>query len=432
MSTLNATHRPELISWVASANALNHDFPIQNLPFGIFTSQRQSQPHVGMAIGDQILDLAELAQSGLLKLSHPRVLQSSSLNAFIELGSATWSAVRAQVSALLRVDNPTLRDRPDLYAQLFTAQADAQMLLPVEVGGYTDFYSSKEHATNVGSMFRDPKNALLPNWLEIPIGYNGRASSVVVSETSVRRPHGQIKSPNQERPEFGPCKKLDIELETGFIIGRGNALGEPISCADAEQHIFGMVLLNDWSARDIQTWEYVPLGPFNSKTFATTISPWVVTMEALAPFRVAGPAQQPQPLAYLQHQAEALPGVDIQLEVQLTPDGSRQASTICTTNFNYMYWSMAQQLTHHTSGGCNTRVGDLMGSGTISGPTPDSYGSLLELTWNGANPLSLADGSTRQFLQDGDELTLRGWAQGTGYRVGFGTCRGKILPARIR
>lgn len=431
---LNKTHNPLLKSWVESANKPDQDFPIQNLPFGVFTSTNQSQPHVGVAIGDAILDLAVVAKEGLITCSDNSVFNSPSLNAFIELGAATWSDVRAQVSDLLRADNAVLRDNAELRHQALVAQSAARMLLPVKIGGYTDFYSSKEHATNVGCMFRDPKNALLPNWLEIPIGYNGRASSVIVSDTPVRRPNGQMKAPTQDRPVLGPCKKLDMELETGFIIGRGNALGEPIACEDAEQHIFGMVLLNDWSARDIQTWEYVPLGPFNSKTFATTISPWVVTMEALAPFRVATPEQEPQPLPYLQHKSGEKQGVDIHLEVQLKPENSHQASTICRTNFKHMYWSMAQQLAHHTVSGCNTNVGDLMGSGTISGPTPDSFGSLLELTWNGANPLTLMnekDGNTRQFIQDGDELTLSGWAQGDNYRVGFGLCRGKILPALV-
>ncbi len=425
--TLHSTHNPQLTSWITSANQPNHDFPIQNLPLGVFTTATQRQAHVGVAIGDDILDLAVLQDAGVLDFGN--VFVASSLNAFIDLGDAAWSKLRSTVSELLSADNPLLRDNAALRAQAIVPQQGAQMLLPVAIGGYTDFYSSKEHATNVGSMFRDPKNALLPNWLEIPIGYNGRASSVIVSDTPVRRPNGQTKGPTENRPEFGPCKKLDIELETGFIIGRGNELGEPITAANAEQHIFGMVLLNDWSARDIQTWEYVPLGPFNSKTFATSISPWVVTLEALAPFRVATPTQEPQPLHYLQHAAGVHHGVDIHLEVQLTPQQSGVESTICKTNFKYMYWSMAQQLVHHTASGCNTRVGDLMGSGTISGPTKDSFGSLLELTWNGANPLTLVDGTTRQFIQDGDELTLRGWAQGDGYRVGFGLCRGRVLPA---
>ncbi len=430
MSSLNATHNPQLRSWVSSANLPEQHFPIQNLPFGVFHTAGLAA-HVGVAIGDMILDLAELQQAGLLSLpvEGAAVLVASSLNGLIELGAPVWNSVRGQLSALLAADNPLLRDDAALRARVLVSQQAATMLLPVTIGGYTDFYSSKEHATNVGCMFRDPKNALLPNWLEIPIGYNGRASSVIVSDTPVRRPNGQTKSPTRERPEFGPCKKLDIELETGFIIGRGNALGEPIACQDAEQHIFGMVLLNDWSARDIQTWEYVPLGPFNSKTFATTISPWVVTMEALAPFRVPTPCQEPAPLPYLQHQPGVNYGIDLQLEVTLTPELSQQSSTICRSNFRHMYWSMAQQLTHHTSSGCNTRVGDLMGSGTISGLTPDSCGSLLELTWNGANPLTLADGSMRSFILDGDELTITGWAQAADYRVGFGVCRGKILPA---
>ena len=426
---LNVTHNPDLTSWITSANLVGQDFPIQNLPFGVFVTADQSEPHVGVAIGVVILDLAQVEQAGLIKIRNGSVFRSSSLNAFIALGSAVWSDVRLQISNLLRADNPVLRDNAPLRAKALVPQSEATMLLPVEIGGYTDFYSSKEHATNVGSMFRDPGNALLPNWLEIPIGYNGRASSVIVSDTPIRRPAGQTKAASQNRPEFGPCKKLDIELETGFIIGSGNALGEPIACEAAEQHIFGMVLLNDWSARDIQTWEYVPLGPYNSKTFATTISPWVVTMEALQPFRVSTPVQVPEPLAYLQHKPGIHHGVDIHLEVVLTPEQSGLPSTICRTNFKTMYWSMAQQLAHHTSSGCNTRVGDLMGSGTISGSEKDTFGSLLELTWNGARPLTLSDGSTRQFLQDGDELTLRGWAQGANYRVGFGFCRGKILPA---
>ena len=300
------------------------------------------------------------------------------------------------------------------------------MQLPVAIGGYTDFYSSKEHATNVGSMFRDPKNALLPNWLHVPIAYNGRASSVVVSGTPIRRPKGQLKPPDAEQPVFGPSCKLDFELETAFIVGEGNALGAPIAIADAERHIFGLVLMNDWSARDIQQWEYVPLGPFNSKTFGTSISPWIVTLAALEPFRVAGPAQDPSPLPYLAQSGDH--AFDIHLELSLRPRGG-EATTICRTNFKHLYWSMAQQLTHHTVSGCNTRVGDLMGSGTISGPTADSRGSLLELAWNGQRPLSLPGGATRSFLEEGDEVIITGWCQGEGYRVGFGEVRGRILPA---
>jgi fumarylacetoacetase len=279
-------------------------------------------------------------------------------------------------------------------------------------------------------MFRDAKNALLPNWLEMPIGYNGRASSVVVSGTPVRRPNGQTKAPNADRPIFGPCRKLDIELETAFVIGDGNALGEPISVAEAERHIFGLVLMNDWSARDIQQWEYVPLGPFISKSFATSISPWVVTLDALEPFRVEGPPQNPEPLAYLRQTGKQ--AYNVELEVWLRPKGAEQATRISRTNFRYLYWSMAQQLAHHTVTGCNTRTGDLMGSGTISGPTPESFGSLLELTWNGARSLHLVGGGTRTFLEDGDEVSITGWCQGANYRIGFGTVSGRVLAGEIR
>jgi fumarylacetoacetase len=304
--------------------------------------------------------------------------------------------------------------------------AEAELHLPLEIPGYTDFYSSKEHATNVGSMFRDPKNALLPNWLHVPIAYNGRASSVVVSGTLIRRPLGQTKAPDAEAPTFGPSRKLDFELETAFVVGAGNALGEPIPVAEAERHIFGLVLLNDWSARDIQQWEYVPLGPFNSKSFATSISPWIVTLDALAPFRVAGPEQSPAPLPYLAQTGAR--GIDLRLEIALAAAGEPPA-TISRTNARYLYWSMAQQLAHHTVSGCSTRVGDLMASGTISGPTPDSLGSLLELAGNGRKPLVLPGGAQRSFLEDGDEVAMTGWCQGDGYRVGFGEVRGRIVAA---
>jgi fumarylacetoacetase len=438
-SDLQATLDPARKSWIDSANDPQCDFPIQNLPFGVFCQAGNTgdagdagnaAPRVGVAIGDLIADLAVLHDAGLLRLPQgatKEVFARGALNDFIALGRDTWRSVRIQLSSLLARETATLRDDTALKARAFVRQADATLHLPVEIPGYTDFYSSKEHATNVGSMFRDPKNALLPNWSEMPIGYNGRASSVVVSGTPVRRPRGQLKLPDQERPVFGACRKLDIELETGFIVGRGNALGEPVACEDAEDHIFGMVLLNDWSARDIQQWEYVPLGPFNAKTFATSISPWVVTLDALAPFRVAQPQQDPQPLEYLRHAGDH--AFDIALEVLLRPEGAAEATSIARTNFRHMYWTMAQQLAHHTVAGCNTRVGDLMGSGTISGPTPDSFGSLLELTWNAKNPLELAGGGTRGFIEDGDELTLAGWCQGEGYRVGFGTCVGTILPA---
>ncbi len=425
MAKFDSTTDPALKSWVESANAADCEFPIQNLPYGVFKTG-DSAPRVGVAIGDRILDLAALAEAGLLKCE-AGVFARPRLNDFIALGRAAWRSVREQVSALLSRDNQALQGNAALRDKVLVAQADATLLLPVEVPGYTDFYSSKEHATNVGALFRDPKNALLPNWSELPIGYNGRASSVIVSGTPVRRPNGQIKLPDQERPIFGACRKLDIELETGFIVGVPNALGEPVPCEEAEQHIFGMVLLNDWSARDLQAWEYVPLGPFNSKTFSTTISPWIVTMDALEPFRTAQPAQSPEPLSYLRHGGEH--AFDIQLEAQIKPQGAAKETTFARTNFKHMYWSMAQQLAHHTVSGCNTRVGDLMGSGTLSGPTRDSLGALLELTYNGREPITLETGEKRAFIEDGDELTLRGWAQGEGYRVGFGLCTGTILPA---
>src|SRR5690349_9268274 len=421
---------PSLKSFVAVAP--DSHFPIQNLPFGVFSTDADPTLRVGVAIGDLILDLAVLEDTGLLTAdpTGSRVFNRPSLNAFIALGQAIWRETRASISELLRHDSPRLRDDQDLRARALVPMAGATLHLPVEIGGYTDFYSSREHATNVGMMFRDPKNALLPNWLHLPVGYNGRASSVVVSGTPVRRPNGQTKAPNAENPSFGPSAKLDIELETAFIVGEGNALGEPIPVSDAEWHIFGMVLMNDWSARDIQQWEYVPLGPFNAKTFATSISPWVVTLDALEPFRVAGPAQDPEPLPFLPQGGKT--NIDINLEVTLRREGKTRATILCRTNFRHMYWSMAQQLAHHTVSGCNTRIGDLMGSGTISGPEPDSFGSLLELTWNAQKPLTLAGGRPRTFLEDGDDVTIDGWCQGDGYRVGFGfgTVSGRVLPSR--
>lgn len=298
----------------------------------------------------------------------------------------------------------------------------------MHIPGYTDFYSSKEHATNVGCMFRDPKNALLANWSELPVGYNGRASSVIVSGTNIVRPSGQIKLPTADRPQFSACRKLDFELETGFIVGKANTLGEPIAIENAWDHIFGMVLFNDWSARDLQQWEYVPLGPFNAKTFASSISPWIVTLEALEPFKTHSPIQEPQPLPYLRED-HSNNSYDIHLSVEIQAEGATQANVICETNFKYMYWSMAQQLTHHTIAGCNVQVGDLMGSGTISGPTPNSYGSLLEITWNATKPLTLANGEQRTFIQDGDTVTMKGFCEKEGVRIGFGAVSGKVLPA---
>ena len=405
--------------------AENSDFPLQNLPYGVFQPQGEAA-RVGVAIGTEVLDLAALEAAGLLPTGAQNVFGQTSLNAFIALGRSVWQQVRARLQQLLSADCAELRDNAALRARAFYPQASVLMLLPIEVPGYTDFYSSKEHAYNVGCMFRDPKNALLPNWSELPVGYNGRASSVVVSGTDLVRPNGQIKLPNEERPVFSACRKLDFELETGFIVGKATALGEPIAIAEAENHIFGMVLLNDWSARDIQQWEYVPLGPFNSKTFGTSISPWVVTLEALEPFRCASPVQEPQPLPYLRENTAN--NYDIHLQVAIAAAGSE--TMISNTNFKHMYWSMMQQLTHHSITGCNMRVGDLMGSGTISGPEKDSRGSLLELTWNTTEPLTLVNGEQRGFLEDGDTVIMRGHCQKNGLRIGFGEVRGTVLPAK--
>ena len=430
MSKLNKTHDPKLKSWVDSANRSESHFPIQNLPFGIFSTASDASPRAGVAIGDQVLDLAVLEEAGLFDglIGLENAFNRSRLNEFIAIGKPVWRAVRSRVSDLLRHDHATLRDNVDLRTRAVVPAVDTRMYLPVTIPGYTDFYSCKEHATNVGSLFRDAKNALLPNWLHMPIGYNGRASSVVVSGTPVRRPMGQLKLPDQENPIFAPCGKLDFELETAFIIGPGNALGEPIPVSEAEDHIFGMVLMNDWSARDIQQWEYVPLGPFNAKTFSTSISPWIVMMDALEPFRLKGPAQEPTPSPYLQQSGAN--NYDIDLQVALKPANANGATTICRTNFKHMYWSMAQQLAHHTVSGCNTQPGDLMGSGAISGTTPGSLGSLLEISWNGKNPVAVGDGMTRTFIEDGDEIIMTGWSQGDGYRIGFGDVRGVVLPAR--
>jgi fumarylacetoacetase len=416
-----------LKSWLASANEAGCPFPIQNLPFGIFSTTAHPEPRVGVAIGDQVLDLSALSNAGLLGNLDRAAFASRTLNAFIALGKPAWRETRQRLQALLSDEDTALRDNAPLRQQALVPMAQARLHLPIDIPGYTDFYSSKEHATNVGRMFRDPDNALLPNWLEIPIGYNGRASSVVVSGTEVRRPVGQLKLPDSTRPILAPSRKLDFELETAFVVGKNSALGERIPVEQAEDYIFGMVVMNDWSARDIQQWEYVPLGPFNSKTFATSISPWIVTMDALEPFRVAGPEQNPEPLSYLRHAGQH--SFDIDLEVRLLPAGSERAATICRTNFRHMYWSMAQQLAHHTVSGCNVRIGDLMGSGTISGSTEDSFGSLLELTYNGKKPLALEGGIERSFIQDGDTITMSARCEGSGYVIGFGEVSGKVLPA---
>ena len=403
------------------------NFPIQNLPYGVFSAKDGLAPHVGVAIGDCVLDLWELEQEGRLDVGDLSVFAAPMLNPFMALGPKVWSRTRARISELLRHDNPELRDNDELRRRVLVPMADARLCLPIAVAGYTDFYSSKEHATNVGVMFRGKDNALQPNWLHMPIGYNGRASTVVVSGTKVRRPHGQLKPPNADVPSFGPCKRLDFELEMGVVIGQSSPIGEMLGEKQAEDMIFGFVMLNDWSARDIQQWEYVPLGPFQAKAFATSISPWIVTREALEPFRLRGPAQDPTPLPYLQ-QAQSN-NYDLQLDVGLRAAQMNEATRICRTNFKYMYWSSVQQLVHHASSGCAMNVGDLLGSGTISGPEKHQRGSLLEISWNGTEPIELASGIRRTFLEDGDSLSFHGWCQGDGYRVGFGEVEGTILPA---
>jgi len=403
------------------------DFPIQNLPYGVFSSKDVLAPRAGVAIGDYVLDLWELEQDSRLDVGPLGVFSGPSLNAFMALGPKVWSMTRARISELLRHDHPELRDNDELRKRTLVPMADVKLHLPIAVSGYTDFYSSKEHATNVGVMFRGKDNALQPNWLHMPIGYNGRASTVVVSGTRVRRPRGQLKPPTADAPSFGPCKRLDFELEMGVVVGQTSAIGETLTERQAEEMIFGFVILNDWSARDIQQWEYVPLGPFQAKAFATSISPWIVTREALEPFRLRGPAQDPEPLAYLRQTQPN--NYDMQLGVTLRAGAANAAADISSTNFKYMYWSSVQQLVHHASSGCAMNVGDLLGSGTISGPEKDQRGSLLEISWNGTEPVELPGGVKRTFLEDGDSLVMRGWCQGDGYRVGFGEVEGTITPA---
>ena len=417
---------PKLKSFIEVAP--DSDFPIQNLPYGVFSTPTSAQKRVGVAIGDLVLDLAVLESEGLLKTGADGVFAQDSINALMALGPAAWSRLRSRISELLRHDSPELRDNAELRRRALLPRREAQLHLPIAVAGYTDFYSSKEHATNVGIMFRGKDNALQPNWLHIPIAYNGRASTVVVSGTPIIRPQGQLKPPNAEAPVFAPCKRLDFELEMGAVIGGASQMGETLTEARAAEMIFGFVLLNDWSARDIQQWEYVPLGPFQAKAFGTSISPWVVTREALEPFRVQGPAQQPTPLPYLQQKGAN--NYDLKLEVDLRVDGAKDYATIARTNFKYMYWSSVQQLVHHASGGCAMNVGDLLGSGTISGPEKDQRGSLLEMSWNGSEPIELPGGIKRSFFEDGDSLRIRGWCQGEGYRIGFGEVEGTILPAK--
>ncbi len=415
-------------SWIESANEADCHFPVRNLPFGVF-STAGGAPRCGVAIGEFILDLAALEHMGLLPLSGTNgVFALPALNTFMELGPDAWHNARTRLTELLSASgDPALKDDTSAQNSCLVARSSAELHLPFEVSEYTDFYAGRQHAENVGTMFRGRENALPANWLHIPIGYNGRASTVVVSGTDVRRPLGQIKPENANAPEFGPCRRLDIELEMGAVVGLPSSMGTPLTVAEADDMIFGYVLLNDWSARDIQAWEYQPLGPFQAKAFATSISPWVVTKAALEPFRVATPEREKELLSYLKEPGPM--NYDIELEVLMQPNGAAKAETIARTNYRRMYYSSAQQLAHHSACGCKMNTGDLLGSGTISGPEKSEYGSLLELTWGGRDELAFKSGDTRAFIEDGDTLILTGWAQGEGYRIGFGECVGTITPA---
>lgn len=419
------TNDPLRKSWIDVPE--NSDFPIQNIPFGVFLT-REDIITIGTRIGDTAIDLGAMHQLGYfdgIPLTDDIFLQDS-LNDFISDGKKTWRLVRNRIGDIFDSTNPVLRDNENHRNIILFSLDEIEMQLPVQIGDYTDFYSSKEHATNVGKMFRDPDNALLPNWLHIPVGYHGRSSTIVPSGVAVRRPNGQTLPVGETQPVFGPSQRVDFELETAFITTDANLMGEPIPIEEAEDYIFGMVLFNDWSARDIQKWEYVPLGPFLAKNFASSISPWIVTMDALEPFRVKGPKQDPQPLPYLQQ--EGAHAFDINPRSSIQPENTEE-TLVSTSNFKYMYWSMAQQLAHHTVNGCRVNSGDMMGSGTISGPTEDSYGSMMELTWGGKNPIKMKDGTERKFINDNDTVIMRGYCQNDEIRIGFGEVSSKLLPA---
>lgn len=417
---------PNLKSWVNISK--NSDFPIQNLPFGIFSVTGDS-PRVGVAIGEEILDLKNLCELGYLNDVPFSVADFDQpvLNTMMMHGKQAVRQLRNRISELLDSNNKELQSNPEEQKQILFKQKNATMHMAVDVRDYTDFYSSEQHAYNVGCMFRDPNNALLPNWKHLPVGYHGRASSIVVSGTPIHRPKGQQKPNADEPPVFGPCKLLDFELEMAFVTFQGKPMGESISTQEAEDYIFGMCLFNDWSARDIQSWEYVPLGPFLAKNFASSISPWIVTLDALEPFRVEGPKQEPKVLPYLEYSGNK--HIDINLQVLIQPENSTE-SVISQSNYKYMYWNMNQQLAHHTVNGCNINCGDMMASGTISGPEENSYGSMLELSWKGTKPIKLNDGSERKFINDGDTVIMRGYAEKNGVRVGFGEVSGKVLPSK--
>ncbi|KAF0194760.1 MAG: fumarylacetoacetase [Bacteroidetes bacterium] len=414
-------------SWIETPS--QSDFPIQNLPFGIATIPSGKTVAV-TRIGDTVIDLAKLEQMGILNNSgfdFGEVFGQPVLNQFIDLGKEAHRALRRRLQEIFSDTNKDQNQKDTLKTSAFHSIDSVTMRMPVKVSDYTDFYSSIEHATNVGKMFRDPANALLPNWRHLPVGYHGRASSIVVSGTDVHRPNGQTLPPGADQPVFGPTRMFDFELEMAFVVGKSTQLGESVSAAQAEDYIFGFLLFNDLSARDIQSWEYVPLGPFLSKNFGSVVSPWIVTLEALEPFRVKGPVQDPEVLPYLR--TGGLRNFDIQLEVMIRPDKGEE-NLVCSSNFRHMYWNICQQLAHHTVNGCNITTGDLYASGTISGPEPGSYGSMLELTWRGTNPLTLNDGSSRKFIEDHDTMIIRGFCEKDGLRIGFGECKTKALPSR--
>ncbi|TYH68559.1 hypothetical protein ES332_D06G268600v1 [Gossypium tomentosum] len=405
-------------------------FPIQNLPYGAFKTHSTTLPRLGVAIGDYVLDLSEIAKSGLFNsplLAGSDCFLQPTLNKFLAMGRPAWKEARDTLQKLLSSTEPALRDNMEFRQKALVPMSEVEMVLPMEIGDYTDFFSSMHHAKNCGTIFVGPKNPIAPNWFRLPIAYHGRASSVVISGTDIIRPRGQGHPTGNSTPYFGPSLKLDFELEMGTVVGPGNELGKTIDVNEAADHIFGVVLMNDWSARDIQAWEYVPLGPFLGKSFGTTISPWIVTLDALQPFACDAPKQDPPPLPYLAEKTSK--NYDIALEVQIKPSGQKDSSVVTRSNLKNLYWTLTQQLAHHTINGCNLRPGDLLGTGTISGPEPDSLGCLLELTWNGQKALSL-NGTTRKFLEDGDEVIFTGCCKGDGYNIGFGTCTGKVVPPR--
>jgi fumarylacetoacetase len=416
---------PTLQSWLEVPK--NSDFPIQNIPFGVFKSENVSA-RVGTRIGDNIIDLNTLFILGYLdNLPFTNSdFNTDSLNNLMKKGKKATSDLRNRISKLFNKENNDLSSNSHHVQQILFTVDQVEMCMPVQVGDYTDFYSSKDHATNVGTMFRDPDNALLPNWLWIPVGYHGRASSIIPSGTPIRRPKGQQKPSEDEDPVFGPCKLLDFELEMAFVTFDGKPLGDSISTKESKDYIFGMCIMNDWSARDIQKWEYVPLGPFLAKSFASSVSPWIVTMDALEPFSIEGPKQDPKVLPYLEYEGNH--HYDINLEVGIVPEKSEE-TIVCKSNYKHMYWNMAQQLAHHSVNGCNIRCGDMLASGTISGPKPESFGSMLELSWKGTKPVKLNDGSERKFIQDSDTVVMRGHCEKDGVRIGFGEVSTKVLPA---